>query len=100
MEPDISVDVRFVVPYRRYLRMRLGEVEPAESIGAEGEVGGDIELAMVVAGLLDDAWFDAHPLPRSTLVSLASLTTALNLDPPTDVVVTGSGRGGVRGQRD
>lgn len=57
-----SSEVWFRVPIERTMRQFLGEIGPLELMAPPSERGGDLDAAMVVAGLLGPEWRAAQAM--------------------------------------
>jgi hypothetical protein len=75
-EPPDRSALHFDIPYDRYLQARLGWMEWHQSL-AGGRLVGEVEEAMVLAGLLNGAWFACHPVVAEELVAIEALVRLL-----------------------
>ncbi len=83
--PAAASDVWITFPYRRGLEVRRGRIGLFDVLSPPGTLDGDVDVAMVMAGLLTPAWTGATPLVDDDLALLGLLDAALDgrsLTPP------------------
>ncbi len=76
-EPEGDVDVSISFPYHRGLQVRQGAIGLFDVIAPPGTIDGDIDVAMVLAGLITPKWTSASPLTATDLEHLVQLNAAL-----------------------
>lgn len=71
------VDVWFSYPFERHLLLRLGRMSSPQTLSPPARLEGDLDAAMLVAGLVDPKWLACFALGSQPLADLLRLTRLL-----------------------
>jgi len=75
---DPDADLHVSIPYLHALVFRLGRAPAAQLIAPPASFDGDLDVGMMVIGLIDQAWDHVSRVDADTLERLCRLTIHLN----------------------